>query len=312
MRLSSQTVALVKCPRYELGEVKAKVDQLLASLAFAVRQGQRVLLKPNLVTASRDDGLEVTHPLVVRAVVEWCLDHGAVVSVGDSPAFGSGAAVMERAGITKALAGLPVRIAPFALRQRVATANRFSVHLAAEVMQHDLLLNLPKLKAHGQLRVTMAVKNYFGVVVAWRKAMAHMRYGDDGRFERLLVDLLPLVPEGVSLIDGIMAMHRTGPIHGEPLAVGVLGASPNPVALDTAMLAVIGLAPELSPLWRECARRRLAGCQLAELTFPLARPSRVAVSGFIVPGGLDPIRFQGWRFLVNSFKKIITCNHTGR
>lgn len=304
MRLSSQAVALSTSPRYALGELKAQVETLARAVDFTVRHGQKVLLKPNLVAAAGGDGLAVTHPVVVRAVAEWCLDQGAAVAVGDSPAFGSGAAVMERSGITAALGGLAVRVASFERRREVVTAGRTAISVAAEVFRHDLLINLPKLKAHGQMRVTMAVKNYFGVVVAWRKAMAHMRYGDDGRFERLLVDLLDLLPEGLSLIDGIMAMHRTGPIHGEPLAAGVLGASPNPVALDTAMLAVLGLSPALSPLWRECDRRRLPGCRLQELTFPLATPSAVAVSGFIVPDRLAPIRFQGWRFLWNSLKKV--------
>jgi len=304
VRLLSQTVALTRCPTYDLGMVKDKVDELMRALSFSVRCGQKVLLKPNLVAATRGDGLALTHPQVVRAVAEWHIDHGAALSVGDSPAFGSGATVLERSGITAALAGLPVRIADFERRTRRVTESKLSVMVASELFEHDLLINLPKLKAHGQMRVTMAVKNYFGVVVAWRKALAHMRHGESGNFERLLVDLLHLLPEGVTLIDGIVAMHRSGPMTGDPLPVGVLGASENPVALDTAMLAVIGLDPSMSPLWCECARRQLPGCQLSALTFPLVRPSAVAVTDFVVPAVLGPIRFQVWRFFCNSLNKI--------
>ena len=304
MRISSPMVALTSCPSYDPGALKLKVDELLRALSFTVGAGQRVLLKPNLVAATGGDGLAVTHPWVVRAVAEWCCDHGARVAVGDSPAFGSGAVVMERCGITEALAGLPVSIAPFSRRQRLTTASGLSVMVAADLFDHDLLINLPRLKAHGQLRVTMAVKNYFGVVVAWRKAMAHMRHGGDGSFVRLLVDLLALLPEGVSILDAIVAMHRGGPLAGEPISVGVLGASANPVALDTAMLAVIGLPLESSPLWVECARQRLLGWQPSELCFPLARPAEVAARGFEAPEGLEPIRFHGWRFFCNSIKKV--------
>lgn len=307
MRLSSPTVALSNCPVYDPAVLKSKVDEQLRALSFTVAHGHKVLLKPNLVAATGGEGLAVSHPLVVRAVAEWCCDHGAQVSVGDSPAFGSGVAVMERCGMTAALAGLPVSIAPFTRQQRMTTASGLSVRVAADLFDQDMLINLPRLKAHGQLRVTMAVKNYFGVVVAWRKAMAHMRHGGDGSFVRLLVDLLDLLPEGVTIIDGIVAMHRSGPLNGEPLAVGVLGASANPVALDTAMLAVIGLAPERSPLWVECARRQLPGALFADLRFPLMTPADLAASGFVVPEGLDPIRFPGWRFLCNSIKKAATA-----
>ena len=279
------------------------IDSLCASLAFSLSGGRKVLLKPNLVSAGRPDGLAVTHPQIVRAVAEWCLDQGATVSVGDSPAFGSGAFVMEQCGIRKVLAGLPVKFPKFAKFTHLRTASQVSVGVATDVFEHDLLINLPKLKAHDQLRVTMAVKNYFGVVVAWRKALAHMRYGDDGRFVGLLVELLELLPDGVSIIDGVMAMHQNGPMAGEPFPARVLGASLNPVALDTAMLAVIGLSPESSPLWREGARRGIPGSQLTDLIFSLACPADLMVTGFIAPAQLDPIRFQAWRFLRNSLTK---------
>jgi len=237
-------------------------------------------------------------------VAEWFIDQGAMVSVGDSPAFGSGPWVMDQCGMAKALAGLPVKVLPFAKRQERRTAGGITVSLAEDLFQHDLLINLPKLKAHDQLRVSMAVKNYFGVVIAWRKALAHMRYGDDGRFVRLLIDLLDLLPEGFSIIDGITSMHRHGPMHGEPFPLGIVGASHNPIALDTALLAVIGLQPESSPLWLEGARRNLPGSRLAELAFPLLRPSDLEVSGFIAPECLDPIRFQLWRYLRNSMIRL--------
>ena len=43
------------------------------------------------------------------------------------------------------------------------------------------------------------------------------------------------MPETVSLVDGVMSMQRTGPIDGDPFDLSLLGASSNPVALDTAL-----------------------------------------------------------------------------
>lgn len=307
MKLSSYAVALTRCPSYDPLTLKREIDRLCQSMVVSVHHGDKVLLKPNLVAASRTDGLALTHPHVLRAVAEWFLDHGAVVSVGDSPAFGSPASVMAQCGISQTLAGLPIKFPLFNRPRTIRTAGQISTRLADDIFQHDLLVNLPKLKAHDQLRVTMAVKNYFGVVIAWRKALAHMRYGDNGRFIRLLVDLLDHLPEGVSIIDGVVAMHRRGPLNGDPLPVGVLGASRNPVALDSAMLAIIALPPDLSPLWQECANRELTGSRLTDLTFPLTRPEELAVNGFITPTQLDPIRFQAGRFLRNSIKKFFNA-----
>lgn len=305
MKIASCAVALVRCPDYEAESLKEQVDRVCRASGFMAGYGDRVLLKPNLVAAGSADGLALTHPQVVRAMAEWCLDHGAVVSVGDSPAFGCGLAVMDSCGMTKVLAGLPVKRISFVRRKKIITQGQYAVTVAAEALECDRLVNLPKLKAHSQLRVTMAVKNYFGVVLAWRKALAHMRYGGgDGRFVRLLVDLLAELPGGISLIDGVMAMHRTGPMDGEPITAGLLGASLNPVALDVAMMEVIGLAPALSPLGQECLRRGLPGSRLPDVEYPLLSPAEVAVPGFAIPGSLDPVRFQVGRFVRSSIKRL--------
>lgn len=305
MKFTSCAVALVPCRTYAAGVLKAHVDRLCRAAGFLLSHGDKVLLKPNLVAAGRADGLALTHPQMVRAVAEWSLDHGAIVSVGDSPAFGSGLEVMASCGMVSALAGLPVKCISFVRRREILTESRIPVTLAAEVFEFDRLINLPKLKAHSQMRLTMAVKNYFGVVLAWRKAMAHMRHGgSDGRFVQLIVDLLSELPEGVSLIDGVEAMHRTGPMDGEPLSVGILAASLNPVALDTAMMSILGLDPALSPLGQECHRRGLLGSGLHELEYSLLKPSEVTIPEFITPDSLDPIRFQVGRFLRSSLKRV--------
>lgn len=305
MKLTSCAVALTRCPTYEIVHVKEQVARLCQASGFALSRGDKVLLKPNLVAAGGRDGLALTHPNLVRAMVEWCLDHGAAVKVGDSPAFGSAASVMAACGLTDVLAGLPVQYAAFQQGRQVVTESGIRVVCAEDIFTCDSLVNLPKLKAHGQMRVTMAVKNYFGVVLTWRKALAHMSLGgSSGKFERMLVDLIGLVPEGISLIDGVTAMHRTGPMDGDPIAAGVLGASRNPVALDTAMLEVIGLSPSLSPLARECHRRNLPGSMPKDVCYPLLSSEEVTFPGFITPEVLDPVRFQVGRFVRSSIRRV--------
>lgn len=287
--------------------MKDGVEHLCRALGFSVSAGQRILLKPNLVSGGASSGLSCTHPRFVVAVAQWCLDHGARVAVGDSPAFGSARSVMAACGLLDALGKLPVRLADFSKVRRVRLASGEEVGLAEEALQCDELVNLPRVKAHGQLFVTLAVKNYFGTVVGLRKPCWHMRHGGQaGRFEELLVDLLAVLPGGISLADGIEAMHRDGPVSGEPFALGVLGASRNPVALDTALLEILRLSPGASPLWREAARRRLPGVRLNHGDFVLNQPAELARAGFQAPAELQPIRFQPWRVARGVGKRLLT------
>jgi len=306
MKLSTCGVALVPCRRYDRRELKGRVEELAKGLGFKVSSGSRVLLKPNLVSAVRNKGLACTHPEFVAAVAEWFLDQGAKVRVGDSPAFGTALGVMAACGITAALKGLPVAMINFEAAQPVRLASGLSVGVARAIGECDLLVNLPKIKAHGQLYLSLAVKNYFGAVVGFRKPWLHARYGDIGnRFEALLVDLLEVLPGGITLADGVVAMHVDGPVAGKPFPLHLLAAGLNPVAVDTALLAVLGLPPQASPVWRECRRRNIAGSKFAELCFPLSRPEEVAAQGFQAPSCLRPVSFHPWRLLLGAMKRVM-------
>ena len=69
--------------------------------------GDRVLIKPNFLVATKVEKAVCSHPVVIRAVVEAVLDAGAAeVSVGDSPAVGSGRVVARKLGLIAALEGL--------------------------------------------------------------------------------------------------------------------------------------------------------------------------------------------------------------
>jgi len=306
MELRACEVGLVACHRYDRQLLKERVEALCSALGFRVSAGSRVLLKPNLVIAVRNKGLACTHPEVVAAVAEWFLDQGATVQVGDSPAFGTALGVMASCGISTALKGLPVTMINFEAVQPVRLASGLSVGVARAVGECDVLVNLPKIKAHGQLYVSLAVKNYFGAVVGFRKPWLHARYGDiDNRFEAMLVDLLAVLPGGITLADGVVAMHEDGPVAGKPFPLHLLAGGLNPVALDTALIAVLGLPSEASPVWRECQRRNLAGSKLLELSFPLARPEEVAVQGFQPPARLKPVSFHPWRLLLGAMKRVM-------
>ncbi len=284
------TVWLSPCPSYQ--EVKAVLARHLEGLGGCQRlRGCRVLLKPNLVTARRPFDPACTDPRFVRAVAELVSDCGARPMVGDSPAFGTARQVMRRCGMAEALAGLPVDIVEFRPGPTHPTTAGVRITLARAAADCDLIVNLPKVKAHNQFRVTLAMKNFFGTVIGIRKPWLHMRLGEPG-LARCIIDIPDLLPPSISLCDGIIAMHRAGPAGGDPLPLGLVASGANPVAVDTALLDCLEIAPEKSPLWRECCRRRLPGSQASELSFPERAPHELDLPPFEVPFALAPVRFS--------------------
>ncbi len=289
-------VALTRCAAYEMDQLTESIQACWKALGRVFRPGDAVLVKPNLVT-SRRAHLSCTHPQVVRAVCILLLDHGVRVQVGDSPAFGTAGQVARAAGLTAALADLPVPVRnlnrPVSIRlARASQDSGLQVGISRYVLEADLLLNLPRLKAHSQMYITAAAKNLFGCVCGVRKALAHMRHGQGDALASLILDLQPHLPPSTSLLDAVTAMHVSGPASGQPCHLGLLAASDNAVALDTAVYTALGLRPDQVPLWREARRKYLPGHHPDQIATPLLSPADLDLSAFQPPDHLSPVSFH--------------------
>ena len=306
MRLDSSRVALLAQNNYQPSELDQAIDRVLAAIGpLPGLRSSRVLLKPNLIT-TRNAQLACTEARFIVAAARWFLDQGAMVAVGDSPSFGSARSVLDKIWALAALEALGVPVVEFRQATTVTLPSGQQAQLATAALDCDLLVNLPRVKAHAQMRVTLAVKNCFGCLAGWHKPWWHMAHGGNNpRFPDLLVELLSALPPTLTLVDGIVAMHRTGPVHGEPFPLGLVAAGSNPVAIDTALLGILGVDPGCSPLWQASDRAGLPGTRLEQLTFPLAAPADWGVTGFIAPDELSPIRFNPFRFCKNSVKRIL-------
>ena len=307
MECESTIVAIARCPTYEPEVLGPEVDRLLSGIApSSLDSATRVLLKPNLISV-RHGTLACSEAAVILAVADWFLERGVHVSLGDSPAFGTAHHALSKLGITDQLHRRGVQILDFKDAVSLQLPSGIRLGIAREAMECDLLVNIPRVKAHGQLLMTMAVKNCFGCVAGMRKPWLHMAHGGShGHFSAILTELLEVLPPTLSLLDGIVAMSDTGPIQGKPCPLGVLGASMNPVALDTAFYAIVGVDPHRAPLWRACRHAHKKGIREEELVYPLLRPVDVLADNFPVPHRLSPIRFRPWRFLRNSIKRLFS------
>jgi len=286
-------VFLERLEDYARPELDDAVARLLELAGCRPARGARVLVKPNLV-APANTGLSCTHPLVVRAACRYLADCGARVTVGDSPAFGTARIVARACGLDKALRGLDAELVNFSRPRPVALSLGGRVLAASQALDAELIVNVPRFKVHDQMLLTLAVKNFFGAVCGFRKSLAHQTHGGKAnRFESMLLDVCLAMPPSVSLMDGVVAMHVRGPAKGEAFALGLLGAAADPVALDQALHAVLGLPADASPLGREAGRRGLLG----EVDCPLRQPSDFPAHGFALPGALAPVAFEPARFV---------------
>jgi len=299
-------IVLDRCGSYEHRQIKGFCETAFEQ--FKLRKnyhGSTVLLKPNLIS-SRASDLACSDGRVVRAVAEWFIDQGAALQIGDSPSFGSAEQVLRKKGIAAALDDLDVTMVEFDTPLEKTLTHGVKVGIAKEVLGCDLLVNLPRVKAHSQMYVTLAVKNMYGIVCGMRKALCHMKNGlSHTRFGDLMLDLTTLVPHHVALVDGIEAMHRRGPIKGDLLELGLLAAGRDPVALDTALLSALELDHRKCPIWRAADLRAFPGARLEAINWLRERPESFHGSGFQVPSILNPVPFNPIRFMISSLRRAV-------
>jgi len=246
-------VALAACDSYEEDKVYAAVKKaldLIGGINSIIKPGEKIVLKPNVLIGSAPDKCVCTHPAVFKAVGKILKEAGAVLSCGDSPAFGSTAMSMRMAGLKQAADDLGITIADFSKGIAVSHPDgvlmkRFTI--AEAVWGADGLVSLPKMKAHGLTRMTGAVKNQFGCVPGLLKTQQHARLADPYDFAQMLADLTMVIKPRLYIMDAVMAMEGNGPQNGDPKKIGLIMVSRDPVALDAAACKIADMNPEYVP-----------------------------------------------------------------
>jgi uncharacterized protein (DUF362 family)/ferredoxin-like protein FixX len=236
---------------YHLASLRPAVSGMLDRIgSLCIAGGMQVLIKPNLLVPAKPQQAVTTHPLVLRTVAEYVLAKGGRPLIADSPGMGSFERLLREGGYLEALEGLDVEVRPFRETLKVDIGEPFGrIDIAREALASDVVINLPKLKTHSMMRLTLGVKNLFGCIVGLAKPEWHMRSGVDRRmFARLLVQIARTVNPAATLVDGILGMEGQGPgKSGTPRFLGILAAGRSLPAVDMALCRMVGLQPEELP-----------------------------------------------------------------
>ena len=288
-------VALAACDRYEETAVEAALWEVLDpidGLAF-VKPGMRVAIKVNLVTAMKPDTAATVHPAVVCALVKMLRERGAEVVIGDGPG-GIYSAVYLRAvydvcGMRQAEKLGAELNDDFSVQEVEYPAAVQAKHFpyTAYLGKADAIIDLCKLKTHGMMGMTCAVKNFFGSVPGTKKPEFHYTFPRPEDFANVLVDLYEYSAPRLCICDAVIGMEGNGPTMGTPRKIGCLLASRNGHMLDAVAAGLIGLGPDDIPTLRAAVRRGLLPEDLTTISI-CGDPGQFAVADFkTVPAQSD-------------------------
>jgi uncharacterized protein (DUF362 family) len=259
----------------------------LGGIGSCITKGDRVLLKVNLLSATTPDKAVVTNPLLVRATAEAVLAVGATPVIGDSPAgqFSKRRLkkVYEKAGLLELSRDLGVELNydTGSTTVQVPHGHRLTTTPLCNFIQDaDAIIALPKIKTHSFMIMTLATKIMFGAIPGLTKPKYHALYLSKSSFANMLLDVLSVATPGLIIMDGIIGMQGEGPGAGEPVQLGVLLASTDPIAMDLAVCRMLRLEPMGIPTLKQAKLRKLWP---QEIAYPLLTPDDVVYTGFRLP-----------------------------
>lgn len=268
-------VYAASCPDYEQAEgaIRALVEQM-GGMGRFVRPGERIVLKANLLRAAPPESAICTHPAVVEAAAKLVKEAGGTPVICDSPggALHKEAVLRnlyEKTGMAAAAAAAGAELSMDSSTRTVSLPEGKVLRQAeiiTPVAEADGVIDLCKMKTHVLMSMTGAVKNLFGVIPGLSKVGYHATHPDHETFADVLLDLTGYVKPRLSLMDGILAMEGDGPgSSGTPRQAGLLLASANPLALDTAAGAIMNLPRQDNPVLLAAERRGLTPCRMEDV-----------------------------------------------
>lgn len=247
-------VALLPCEGYAFDgvcEAVGKGVELLGGWPEIASPGEKLLLKPNLVRGAEVERAVITHPAVTGAVARCMRDAGfESLACGDSCGVGTAKKIMQDSGMDRILEPYGVVLKDFGAAGKVRYEHGGIGHtfmIADDVLEADGLISLSKMKTHALEHITGAVKNQYGCICGLHKAKGHTQYPNADSFARMLVHLNQYLNPRLYIMDGITAMEGNGPTSGDPVHMGVILMSRDPVALDSVFCRLVNLNPEYVP-----------------------------------------------------------------
>ncbi len=239
----------------------------LGGMERFVRSGADVIIKPNICTDYHPpEYAATTNPQVVGELVRLCLAAGAKrVRVMDNPFGGSPASAYATSGIESAVneAGgemeimSPVKYAEFDIPEGLDIT---SWDFYRDILETDVLINVPIAKHHNLARLTLGGKNLLGTIQ--RPNRIHANFG------QRIADLVSRVRPSLTVVDAYRILMDHGPTGGsldDVKQTQTLIASHDIVAANSYAATLFGLQGEQIAYVQKAAAMGLGTLDLASV-----------------------------------------------
>ena len=217
-----------------------KALETLGGIGRFVKKGQKVVIKPNMSFAKTPDFAASTHPLVVVAVAQACLEAGAREVLVLDHTLQRAELCLERTGIREACRNMP-GVHVLALQDRKffkeIRVPQGKVLDKVEVLRDILdsvLISVPVAKSHSATGVSLGLKGLMGLI--WDRESFHFQFN----INQGIADLATVIKPQLTVLDATRALASGGPGGpGEVKKPNLIVAGVDPVAVDSYGVGIV-------------------------------------------------------------------------
>lgn len=238
----STRVAVVKGERGHEPVFKA-LD--LIDYKVALSGYKTVLIKVNFITTKTWDSGATTDPIVVEAIIKKLQTLPVKIYVVESDATMTNSDKAFEVTGMKEMAGrynvecLNLRYVEDKVKIDVPDGKALKSITVPRIVTESAVISAAKLKTHGSTKVTLGMKNMFGLLPDKFKGKYHMM-----GISKVIVDINSVIKPVLTVIDGFVAMEGMGPVSGSPVQMNLVIAGRDVVATDATASRIMGFDPQ--------------------------------------------------------------------
>lgn len=257
-----EKVSAVSCKSYETEEVYLAVKEAIHRIGFVIPEGETVLIKPNILSQNKPKQHTITHYSVIDALARILKEKNSRILIGESISFyqkGLTRKAFRTSGIKTVADKYGATLIAFEEESLVRIDKDLmglkELYVPKILLEVDIVINACKLKTHGSLRLSGAIKNMFGCLPGGYKQKIHRWLSNEFELTDVFLDIHSIVKPALSIMDAVMSLDGGPSAIGRPVKTSRIFASSNAAALDVVAGKMIGYDPEELPILIQAKKR---------------------------------------------------------
>ncbi len=252
--MAKVAVSQIKNQPFTSSEIDSTVERALDALNYDFSVIDNVMIKPNLCYYWSSSTGETTDSRVVCSIIKYLRKRiGEQVKItvveADASAMRTKHAfsILGYDEMCQSNNAALKNLSEGNIVKRTVKVGKAELTLPfnEELLNADLIVNVPKLKTHNFIGVTCALKNMFGAIAKPRKYVYH------SNIENAIVAANKIVPSDIVVVDGLIVRGSC------PKRLGVVMAGDDALATDYVAAKVMSFNPKRVPYFSLAAKERI-------------------------------------------------------